>query len=86
MARSARSSRDLLRGEALGRQLRQARTSQGLAREEVARRAGLSVETLRKIEQGKTAAPELFTVHALAQALGLSLDAITVAAVAEVNH
>jgi transcriptional regulator with XRE-family HTH domain len=41
---------------------------------EVAAAAGLSAETLRKIEAGRIATPAFFTVAALARALGVSLD------------
>ncbi|MFH8630324.1 helix-turn-helix domain-containing protein [Streptomyces lydicus] len=38
--------------------------------------AGLSAETLRKIETGRAPTPALFTVAALAGALGLSRDEV----------
>ena len=41
---------------------------------EVAFTAGISVETLRKIETGRIPTPAFFTVVALARVLGLSLD------------
>jgi len=40
----------------------------------VATAAGISVETLRKIETGRIPTPAFFTVAALAKVLGLSLD------------
>ena len=40
----------------------------------MAARAGLSVETVRKIEHGLVPTPAFFTVAALARASGLSLD------------
>ncbi len=43
---------------------------------EVAIEAGISAETLRKIETGRAPTPAFFTVAALARALELSLDAI----------
>ncbi|GAA3129262.1 hypothetical protein GCM10010449_58080 [Streptomyces rectiviolaceus] len=43
---------------------------------EVAASAGLSAETLRKIETGRAPTPAFFTVSALAVALGLSLDEV----------
>ena len=36
--------------------------------------AGMSAETLRKIETGRAPTPAFFTVAALARALGLSMD------------
>jgi transcriptional regulator with XRE-family HTH domain len=43
---------------------------------EVAIVSGVSVDALRKIESGRVPTPALFTVAALAAALGLSLDAM----------
>jgi transcriptional regulator with XRE-family HTH domain len=43
---------------------------------EVAIASGVSVDALRKIESGRVPTPALFTVAALAAALGLSLDAM----------
>lgn len=40
----------------------------------VAAAAGISVETLRKIERGRVPTPAFFTVAAIADAVGLSLD------------
>jgi transcriptional regulator with XRE-family HTH domain len=40
----------------------------------VAAAAGISAETLRKIETGRIPTPAFFTVVAIAQVLGLSLD------------
>ncbi|MEV4434886.1 helix-turn-helix transcriptional regulator [Streptomyces sp. NPDC049555] len=62
------------RGEELGRLLREARGGRSMV--EVAARAGLSSETLRKIETGRAPTPAFFTISALAHALGLSLDAL----------
>jgi transcriptional regulator with XRE-family HTH domain len=41
---------------------------------EVADAAGLSAETLRKVERGRAPTPSLFTIAAVSQVLGLSLD------------
>ncbi len=43
---------------------------------QVAATARLSAETLRKIEAGRVPTPAFFTVAALADALGVSLDEI----------
>lgn len=45
---------------------------------EVALVAGISPETLRKIETGRAPTPAFFTVAALASALGLSMDELVV--------
>ncbi|KJK55232.1 helix-turn-helix domain-containing protein [Saccharothrix sp. ST-888] len=60
------------RGERLGALLRQARGERSMV--QIAAAAGLSAETLRKIETGRAPMPAFFTVAALAGALGLSLD------------
>lgn len=43
---------------------------------EVALDAGLSPETLRKIESGRVATPAFSTIAAIAAVLGLSLDEV----------
>lgn len=62
------------RGQRLACRLTQARRNSGRSAEAVAHSAGISVETVRSIEKGRTATPEFFTVAALATELGLSLD------------
>jgi transcriptional regulator with XRE-family HTH domain len=62
------------RGLALGRALQRARAGRSAA--EVAQRAGISLDTLRKIERGAIAAPAFFTVAALARVLDLDLSAL----------
>ncbi|WP_036327744.1 helix-turn-helix domain-containing protein [Microbispora sp. ATCC PTA-5024] len=65
------------RGERFGVLLRQARGDRSMV--EIAAAAGLSAETLRKIETGRAPTPAFFTVAALAAALGLSLDELAAA-------
>ncbi|NJQ00642.1 helix-turn-helix domain-containing protein [Streptomyces zingiberis] len=60
------------RGERLGALLREARGRRSMA--EIAAAAGVSAETLRKIETGRAPTPAFFTVAALAGALGVSMD------------
>jgi transcriptional regulator with XRE-family HTH domain len=71
------------RGRRLGAVLRQARGSATLG--EVAGAAGVSVETLRKIETGRMPTPAFFTVAALAEVLGLSLDDLSAGLAATVG-
>ena len=59
------------RGRALGRVLQRARGDRNAA--EVAFRAGISLDTLRKIERGAMPTPAFFTVAALARVLDLDL-------------
>ncbi|MET9215012.1 MULTISPECIES: helix-turn-helix domain-containing protein [unclassified Nocardia] len=58
-------------GRRLGRRLRTARGDRDLA--EVARAAGISPETLRKIESGRLPSPAFGTVVGLAEALAIPL-------------
>ncbi|ADD41238.1 helix-turn-helix domain-containing protein [Stackebrandtia nassauensis] len=60
------------RGNRLGALLRRRRGDRSMV--EVATAAGISVETLRKIETGRIPTPALFTVAAIAEVLGVSLD------------
>jgi transcriptional regulator with XRE-family HTH domain len=60
------------RGHELGRALQQARAGRSAA--EVAVRAGISLDTLRKIERGAIPTPAFFTVAALARVIGLDLS------------
>jgi transcriptional regulator with XRE-family HTH domain len=68
-----------IRGAALGRALQQARGRRSAA--EVALNAGISLDTLRKIERGAIATPAFFTVAALARVL--DVDLATLATVAD---
>ncbi|MDV7086885.1 helix-turn-helix domain-containing protein [Rhodococcus opacus] len=72
MVRLPLTPEQLAAGKRLGHQLRQARGDRTLA--EVAQEAGISPETLRKIETGRMATPAFTTVAALARVLPLSLD------------
>jgi transcriptional regulator with XRE-family HTH domain len=72
---------EIERGRRLGAILRGARGSASLG--EVAATVPISVETLRKIETGRIPTPAFFTVAALAEALGLSLDDLSVQLAAE---
>ncbi|TJZ73611.1 helix-turn-helix transcriptional regulator [Rhodococcus oryzae] len=74
MVRVPLTAEELERGKRLGELLRGARGEASMV--EVALDAGISVETLRKIETGRIATPAFFTVAALAQVLGLSLDLV----------
>ncbi|MFJ4847090.1 MULTISPECIES: helix-turn-helix domain-containing protein [unclassified Streptomyces] len=68
------------RGERFGALLREARGDRSMV--DVAAAAGVSAETLRKIETGRAPTPAFFTVAALAAALGISLDVLVAACAA----
>ncbi len=72
MVREPLTAEQLLRGQRLGTLLRTARGEKSMV--DTATAAGISVETLRKIEAGRIATPAFFTVASLATTLGLSLD------------
>ena len=65
---------EIAQGHRLGRRLRAARGERTLGA--VAAAAGISVETLRKIETGRIPTPSFATVAALAGELGISLDGL----------
>ena len=72
MVRLPLSPDDIRRGQALGALLRSARGERTML--QVALEAGISPETLRKIETGRLATPSFSSVASLAKVLGLSLD------------
>lgn len=75
MVRQPLTQSDRDRGERLGELLRHARGPRSMV--EVAAAAGISVETLRKIERGRVPTPAFFTVAALCDAVGLSMDGLS---------
>jgi transcriptional regulator with XRE-family HTH domain len=80
MVRLPLTPAELARGQRLGALLRQARGGSSMLH--TALEAGVSPETLRKIESGRVATPAFPTVAAIADVLGLSLDTLW----AEVNQ
>lgn len=58
----------------LGKRLQAMRRQAGLSQQELCHRANLSFSTLAKIERGAIKAPSIFTVHSIAEVLGMSLD------------
>ncbi|GAA0430473.1 transcriptional regulator [Actinoplanes capillaceus] len=72
MVRQPLTAEQIAAGQRLGAALRAARGSRGLV--EVALTAGISPETLRKIEAGRLPAPAFGTVVCLSQALGVPLN------------
>jgi transcriptional regulator with XRE-family HTH domain len=77
MVRIPLTPQERQRGERFGALLRQARGDRSMV--DIAAAAGVSVETLRKIETGRAPTPAFFTVAALAAALELSLDQLVAA-------
>jgi transcriptional regulator with XRE-family HTH domain len=74
MVRPPLSKEDRERGTRLGERLRAARGERTSV--DVAAEAGISVETLRKIEHGRVPTPAFFTVVAIARAVGLPVETL----------
>jgi len=74
MVRLPLTPAEIDRGQRLGALLRRARGERPML--QTALDAGVSPETLRKIESGRVATPAFPTVAAIADVLGLSLDAV----------
>ncbi|GAA1609149.1 hypothetical protein GCM10009789_74530 [Kribbella sancticallisti] len=80
MVRLPLTPAEVERGQRLGALLRRARGERSML--ETALHARVSPETLRKIETGRVATPAFPTIAAIADVLGLSLDAVW----AEINQ
>ena len=80
MVRLPLTTGELERGQRLGALLRRARGDRPML--DTALAARVSPETLRKIESGRVATPAFPTIAAIADVLGLSLDAVW----AEINQ
>jgi transcriptional regulator with XRE-family HTH domain len=74
MVRQPLTPAEKARGLRLGKLLRAARGERTSV--EVAAAAGISVETLRKIEHGRIPTPAFFTVVAIAKAVGVPIDVL----------
>jgi len=74
MVRLPLTAEEVARGQRLGAVLRRARGERSML--ETALDAGVSPETLRKIESGRVATPAFSTIAAITEVLGLSLDSV----------
>ena len=77
MVRHPLTAGQIQAGQRLGALLREARGSRDPA--DIARAAGLSPETLRKIETGRMPSPAFGTIVCLSDALGLPLPELAAA-------
>lgn len=59
------------RDETLGAYLKRSREAADLSQDELVRRTGLSLSTIRKMEDGRTANPGIFTLVKVWRALNL---------------
>jgi len=62
--------------ENIGTKIKELRLLKGLTQEELADKTGLSVRTIQRIESGEVD-PRTYTLNALADALGVDLEAFT---------
>lgn len=60
--------------KSLGQRLQAARQAGGLTQQQLCHQANLSFSTLTKIERGAIKSPSIFTIQAIAGALGVGLD------------
>lgn len=60
----------------IGDRLRKLRTESTMTQERLAEESGISIETIRKLEQGARSSARLPTLHALARALGVPTTAL----------
>lgn len=60
--------------KSLGQRLQSARQAAGLTQQQLCHQANLSFSTLTKIERGAIKSPSIFTIQAIAGALGTGLD------------
>lgn len=72
--RAGRPSRDSTKPTRLGQALIERRLAAGISRSTLAANAGLSTNTLMKVEQGQTRDPGVLKIAALCRALSVSID------------
>jgi len=72
--RVGRPARATFEGPTLGRVIAARRDTVGMTRAALAAKAGLSVNTLMKVEQGLTGDPGVFKVAAVCRALSITID------------
>ena len=77
--RGKKTEEEKERGKALGREIKRRRLEVPETGERFAVDAGIPVDTLRSLEQGRAADPGVFVVAAVAAALGCDVDALIAA-------
>lgn len=60
----------------LPQRLREARLKAGLSQSQLAERAGVALQSLQRLEHGRSPDPRLSNVVALAHALGVTVDSL----------
>ena len=80
MTRRPKTEEEKARGEELGKEIQRKRQASQKSGEEIALDAGISIDTLRGLEQGRVADPGIFVISAIASALGCEIDELVAAA------
>lgn len=70
----------------MGKRLQAARQAAGLTQQKLCQQANLSFSTLTKIERGAIKSPSIFTIQAIAGALGVGLDELIGQAAGSKDH
>ena len=73
---SRETSKNLQQAKLLADRIKALREQLNLSQEELAQTAGLSVYTVSRLERGERVDPSVFTVDALAQKLGTTVDGL----------
>lgn len=74
MARSAQDPALIRRGKSLAKIIQTERVKRGFTQEGLAIESGIRIDTLRSIESGRIATPNVFIVADLAKTLGGDLN------------
>jgi transcriptional regulator with XRE-family HTH domain len=63
------TTQQINRGRRLAERIQAGRRRRGFTQEQLAQMAGISVETLKKVEKGVVTSPSVFLIHDLAEVL-----------------
>lgn len=74
MGRRTLSGEEKVKGEFLGKAVSEIRTKASETQASLAEKAGVDLDALRGLEQGRYAHPSFFTVMAIARSLGVSAE------------
>lgn len=74
VARRPNSPEQIAFGAAVGERVRMERARLTLSSDQLARASNVSVDLIRSLENGRVASPGLFSIAAVAAALGVAID------------
>ena len=80
MTRRCKTEEEKARGKRLGKAIKEKREASQMSGEDVAANAGIPIDTLRGLEQGRVADPGVFVVAAVASAMGCDVADLVAAA------